>query len=99
MTPTLPAFPKLARTGRVWLIVLALLADATPAQAAFPGANGKLYYVATDQIFSMNADGTGITQLTSDYTMKIRVNATADGTKLAFLGGDQSVARVSIPTL
>lgn len=77
--------------------VVAPVAAAGPAQAAFPGANGKVYYVANpngdDEVYSMNADGTGSVQLTSNSAADGSAVASADGTKLAFIsdrtGGPQ----------
>ena len=47
------------------LAVLTGLALAAPAQAAFPGQNGKIAFVAGGHIWTMNLDGTARTQLTS----------------------------------
>jgi hypothetical protein len=44
-------------------VALALLALPASAQAAYPGSNGKLAFVRDGQIWTMNPDGTGATQL------------------------------------
>ncbi|CAM5643214.1 Tol-Pal system protein TolB [Streptomyces avidinii] len=80
---------KVAGATAVLSVAAALsLATAPAAQAAFPGLNGKVFYTAyvgsNQQIFSMNADGTGVTQLTFADNNGDAV-ANADGTKLAFL--------------
>ncbi|SES47891.1 DUF11 domain-containing protein [Actinokineospora terrae] len=56
-----------------------------PAQATFPGINGKIYFDQDDEVYSINPDGTGLTQLTDsdDLSKDPRVNA--DGSKVAFL--------------
>lgn len=54
------------------------------AHAAFPGGNGKLYYIQGHNVFSVNPDGSGNAQLTSDGTDTIAVVNPA-GTKVAFL--------------
>ncbi|MFE0025463.1 PxKF domain-containing protein [Amycolatopsis sp. NPDC059021] len=58
---------------------------AVPAQAAFPGGNGKIYFTQAREIYSVNPDGSGVTQLTSTggKAADARVNATS--TKVAFL--------------
>jgi WD40-like Beta Propeller Repeat len=64
---------------------LAALALATPAHAAFPGANGKIAAVGNDEIWSMNADGTGQVQLTNDSGGSESAPAwSPDGSKIAF---------------
>jgi Tol biopolymer transport system component len=72
------------------LLGLALLALATPAHAAFPGENGKIAYnrfscnqICTD-IFTVNEDGTGRTQLTSGTARNTSPAWSADGLKIAF---------------
>jgi Tol biopolymer transport system component len=53
-----------------WVVIL--LAVAAPAQAAFPGDNGKIAFVrnvgTSYQIFVANSDGSGVTQLTTGTT-------------------------------
>jgi TolB protein len=58
------------------------------AQAAFPGANGKIAF-ASDRagnldIYTMNADGTAVTRLTDDPASDGVPAWSADGTKIAF---------------
>lgn len=69
--------------------VLTPVVAAGPAHAALPGPNGKMFYVAdTDgdnEIYSMNPDGTGSIQLTSNTADDGGAVASADGTKLAFI--------------
>ncbi|MEV0646632.1 hypothetical protein AB0I28_15345 [Phytomonospora sp. NPDC050363] len=65
------------------------LAASTAAQAAFPGDNGKIHYrstaTGTSKLYSMNADGTGSTQLTTGTGDDLFPVASADGQKLAFI--------------
>ncbi len=68
--------------------LLALIA-ATPAQAAFPGQNGKIAFsevsFATDyEIYLINPDGSGKTPLTSNSAHDFGPAWSADGTKIAF---------------
>ncbi|MDQ3645600.1 MAG: DPP IV N-terminal domain-containing protein, partial [Actinomycetota bacterium] len=79
---------------------VALGLGVTPAQASFPGANGKIScsggLTLTDQptitrdqsrleIFSINSDGTGETQLTDNTDSDYLPRYSADGTKIAFV--------------
>jgi Tol biopolymer transport system component len=68
---------------------LAALALAPPAQAAFPGANGKIAFAhsAGDgglQIYTINPDGTGLTPLTSGPGSSFSPAWSPDGRKIAF---------------
>jgi WD40-like Beta Propeller Repeat len=69
----------------VWPVLLAtfalLLAVGAPAQAAFPGANGKIAFGKGSQIFTINSDGTGQTLLAQGTYPAW----SADGHKLAFI--------------
>ncbi len=84
---------------------LALLATLTmwfvcpPAQAAFPGANGKIAFVrcctgGLHQIYTMNADGTGQTQVSNGAANDQNPSWSADGTKIAFTSGPAGVAQI-----
>ena len=55
------------------LIALAVLALSAPAQAAFPGANGKIAFLrigagSDNGIYTMNPDGTGVQNVTMGVT-------------------------------
>lgn len=70
--------------GLILVLVPVLLVWATPAQATFPGANGKIAFARGDGtgIYTMNADGSGATSVASGFA-----NSPAwspDGTKIAF---------------
>jgi TolB protein len=56
-------------TTLILATILALLFSAVPASATFPGENGKIVFVGnqsgTWQLYTINADGTGITQITN----------------------------------
>jgi len=61
---------------------------ASPAQAAFPGTNGKIAFhsdrTGTFQVFTMNADGTSPTQLSQINQSNYDAAWSPDGTGLAF---------------
>jgi hypothetical protein len=58
--------------------LLALVATVEPAEAAFPGQNGKIAFESTfrpgdssTEIYVMNADGTAPTRLTNNQTADV----------------------------
>jgi Tol biopolymer transport system component len=67
----------------VWAAVTAM-----PAQAAFPGANGKIAFVSfrdgNSEIHTVNADGTDNTNLTNNPARDEFPAWSPDGTKIAF---------------
>jgi TolB protein len=62
---------------------------AAPAHATFPGANGKIAFWSdrdgTDQVYTMNSDGTGVVKLTSTPGKNFFPTWSPDGTKIAFV--------------
>jgi Tol biopolymer transport system component len=81
------------RTALVIAAGLAALAVSAPAQAAFPGTNGKIAFMRNDcpfgcvfKIYSMNADGTSPTALTTNLRFAGFPAWSPDGTKIAFEG-------------
>jgi dipeptidyl aminopeptidase/acylaminoacyl peptidase len=74
------------RTAIVGACFVALLLAASSAQAAFPGANGKITFVRDHQIWVMNPDGSDATALTSDDgTTRGTPAWSADGRLIAFV--------------
>src|SRR5215212_1524162 len=80
----------MTKVRRSWLVALAgamaLLSLAVPvaAQAAFPGANGKIAFERDNQIFLMNPDGSGAAPLTSSSGAKRDPVISADGRLVAY---------------
>jgi len=74
------------------LAVAAVVAatQANPARAAFPGENGKIAFASRtssngpDDIFTINPDGTGRTQLTFDEGFENQPDFSPDGNKIVF---------------
>lgn len=60
------------------------LLAAGPAQAAYPGADGLIVFVRTNQIFTISANGTGLTQLT-DRNQNFRPVWSPNGHRIAFI--------------
>ncbi len=65
------------------LIVLGVAFLCSPAQAAFPGENGKLALAAFD-VYTVNPDDTGLQQLTNDAAYDRDVAWSPDGQRIAF---------------
>jgi TolB protein len=67
---------------------LALLAFAAPADAAFPGANGKIAFYSnrdgTTQIYVMNSDGSGVAKLTNSPGENSYPAWSPDGQRIVF---------------
>jgi Tol biopolymer transport system component len=81
--------------GRIGSVIGALsllacvLALATPASASFPGANGKLAFTSDPtgadlELYSMDADGSGQTNLTNNPDSDSTAAFSPDGQKIAF---------------
>jgi Tol biopolymer transport system component len=66
------------------LALVAFVALAEPAQGAFPGANGKVAFDRESDIFTMNADGSGQTNLTGTTAVDFDPAWSPDGTRIAF---------------
>ena len=73
-----------------------VLVGTKPAGAAFPGSNGQIVFHSADsiavgdpsasdtEIFSMNPNGTGLTQLTANDTQDFNPAWSPDGTEIVF---------------
>jgi Tol biopolymer transport system component len=61
-----------------------------PANAAFPGSNGRIAFTRYQggdwEIFAINPDGTGLANLTNNNRDDYWPDWSADGTKIAFIG-------------
>jgi TolB protein len=76
---------------RIWLLVIVVvaLAPATPAHAAFPGTNGKIVFESrppgNGDIFTVNPDGSGLSQLTNDPDSETQPAWSPDGRYIAYV--------------
>src|SRR5215210_7011784 len=81
----------------VMLLALVMAVGAKPAQAAYPGANGKIVFTSDRttgegvdnptrdyEIFSMNPDGRGLKQLTFNTASDTSPSISANGSEVAF---------------
>jgi hypothetical protein len=66
------------------LALLLALLTSPDAQAAFPGKNGKIAFVRTDDIWTVNPDGTDRAQLTTDPARDLSPRWSPDGTQILF---------------
>ena len=88
MGRTFPLFASLAATVLV-ATVLAVAATQDPAEAAFPGKNGRIAFamfpeVGDAEIHTMLPDGSGPRPVTNNSTHDVRPAWSPDGTKLSF---------------
>jgi Tol biopolymer transport system component len=87
-----------ARLVRLGVVLACVMAFAAPAEAAFAGANGKIAFDSLRgvnpqcsipncnfDIYAMNPDGSGMTQLTTNPAYDREPAWSADGTKIAFV--------------
>jgi Tol biopolymer transport system component len=87
--------------GGLLVLALSLLLSALfapSAQSAFPGGNGKIVFASTrdgnQEIYTMNADGTGPTRRTNNAASDFDPAWSPDGAKIAFLSnrsGNQEI--------
>ncbi|MEJ7843803.1 MAG: hypothetical protein WKF95_18740 [Rubrobacter sp.] len=64
-----------------------LTVEAGPAEASFPGQNGKMAFVRSNDVWTMNPDGSGQTNLTNTPDVwETNPAFSPDGTKLVFQG-------------
>ena len=98
------------RRGRVAVVAgtfLLLLPAGLPASASatYPGANGRIAYIATvpgetdTELFTVNPDGTGTAQLTDDDLFQTSPSWAADGSKLTFAASELAASDSSIFTM
>jgi Tol biopolymer transport system component len=85
--PFLASRSKGALTALLVLTVLAAIAG--PAKASFPGANGKLAFTSDPsgldlEVYAMNADGSGQTDLTNNPDSDSTPTWSPNGLKIAF---------------
>ena len=86
-----------SKTGRVNVVaalcaaLAALLASgallaavAGPSEATFAGGNGKVAFYRNGDVWTMNADGTGATQLTTNYNAESNPAVSPDGSRIAY---------------
>jgi WD40-like Beta Propeller Repeat len=72
--------------GGAVLLTIAGLVVAAAAQAVEPGANGRVFYEGSGEIFSVNPDGSNPTNLTNTPSVgEQRPSVSGDGQRVAFM--------------
>lgn len=83
-----PSFIMLSSLMTILIVSLFLPALAqSQANAAFPGTSGKIAFVSSDVLYTMNPDGTDKTLLTSQGQLLGDPKWSADGKKIVFRSG------------
>jgi Tol biopolymer transport system component len=68
-------------------LIVTVLGLPGAAHAVYPGGNGKIAFVRDGQIWTINPDGTGETQLTSDASPSSYPEWSPDGKRIAYTRG------------
>jgi len=80
------------RVGRLAAVLAAVaigaLLAAAPAAASYPAGNGRLGYIQDGDIWTINPDGTGATNLTSTAATEACASWAPGGAKLSFTRGN-----------
>jgi Tol biopolymer transport system component len=93
------------RAARVFSTPLAVVAStvcavvlAAPAHATFPGENGKIAFSRESDIYTVNPDGSGETNLTNDAYASYdhQPSWSPDGTKIAFAREQNGVSEIDV---
>lgn len=80
----------LALVGLVAAAIMILL-QAGPAEAAFPGTNGKIAFSRDHEVYTMNPDGSGVSRITDNWYGNYSPAFSAGGQKIAYVRyGDTS---------
>ena len=70
----------------VALAVLTMLViDAGPAEATFPGQNGKIAYESSGEIYTIDPDASGKFKVTNNNTEDVNPSYSPDGKKIAYV--------------
>jgi Tol biopolymer transport system component len=64
--------------------ILLALVESRPAEAAFPGTNGKIAFYREGDVWTMNQGGTGAARLTTDYNAEANPSVSPDGSRIAY---------------
>jgi TolB protein len=78
------------------LALVTLLLLASPAQAAFPGANGRILFTSANRLYTVDPGGGPWTRLVSAETRQAQAAWSPDGSKVAFRVGPDGDSEIWI---
>jgi Tol biopolymer transport system component len=87
------------RIAPIAAAVITLLAAAAPAQATYPGRNGRILFdrVAGKQLFTMRPDGSGVQKLTHEGGVNHQMASySANGRRILYQQGRALAARIAV---
>jgi TolB protein len=81
------------------LMLMVVMVEAGPAEATFPGKNGRIAYASYDapfpkgdsEFYTINPDGSGKRQFTNNNTDDLDPSYSPDGKKIAYMGPDGEI--------
>jgi Tol biopolymer transport system component len=77
-------------------VPMMLVIDSGPAEATFPGQNGKIAYESYNEIYTIDPDGSGKFKVTNNKTEDYEPSYSPDGKKIAYVGWKGADAEIYI---